>query len=134
MSRLLIAEFDSADKALAAMRGLADAGINRESIDTYPSLERNTLREPKSDQRVAGAETPLSTNGPLGHLQSIVAKLFGAGNPDDQTLSSSEPTQERTGKHPAFLSVHLDLPGMDVPGLTRVMTDAGALRVAQHEM
>ena len=83
---------------------------------------------------MTGAKTPVSPNGPLGHLQAVIAKVFGVGKPDDNALSSSETTAELTGKSPAFLSIHMDGKESSMPRLTGLLTDAGALRVAEHVM
>jgi len=134
MARILVAEFDSRDQASLAVQKLIDTGVPKGHIDSYPSLDEHTPREPDKSERVKGAETPVSSNGPLGHLQAVIAKVFGVGKPDDPALSSSEPTAELTGKSPAFLSVHMDGIESRLTQLGSLLTDAGALRVAEHEM
>ena len=134
MSLILVAEFGSRDVALAAVDQLERAGVAPSRIDSYPSLAVTQIKEPAHSDKVEGAETPLSTNGPLGHLQAIIAKVFGGGKPDANTLSQSEPTHERTGKEPIFLSVHMEGEAERMHAVETTLSEAGALRVAQHDM
>ena len=134
MSLILVAEFDSREAALAAVAKLEDAGVARNRIDSYPGLDPAQPKEPASAEKVAGAETPLSTNGPLGHLQAIVAKVFGSGKPDGNAMSGSEPTSERTGKEPVFLSVHMEGNTERITAVEATLSESGASRVARHDM
>lgn len=133
MSLILVAEFDNEASARSALQHLTMAGVEKSRIDAYPSLETTKVKEPAHEEKVQGAETPLSTNGPLGHLQAIVAKVFGAGRPDTDNVSESEPTTELTGKKPVFLSIHMDGHFEQTPTLEILLNDAGAVRVAQHD-
>ena len=134
MSLVIVAEFDTQDTARAAVARLESEGVARDRIDSYPSLNVNQVKEPAPGEKVAGAETPLSTNGPLGHLQAIVAKVFGVGNPDENAMSESEPTHELTGKKPVFLSIHMEGEIARVAAVETMLSEAGASRVAQHDM
>ena len=132
MSEKVIGEFDSEEAARAAIARLGQLGIRLNSIETYPSLVEPSITEPSSADRVKGAETPVSGDGPLGHLGAIIVKLFHIAQPDATERGGLEPTRELNTKTPVFVSVHLGETSIDVSSVELALDGAGASRVARH--
>lgn len=132
MPAALVADFDNRSKALDAVQRLIQAGIPQNHIDTYPSLENHAPRMPSAGEKVQGAETEMSSNGPLGHLQSILAKLFGVETSKPETQGASEPTSEPFSHESVYMAI--DIAGLSIgaEAVRGLLTDAGAIRVDEH--
>ncbi|WP_347555656.1 hypothetical protein [Robbsia sp. KACC 23696] len=133
MTKIVIGEFDSEVEAKAAINKLVAADVSMAKIDTYPSLTTPEKKDPKLSEKVQGAETPMSKDGPLGHFGAIVAKLFHAEDHSEAVSGGSEPTRERTNKTPIFLSVRVDATEGEIEKLELILEGAGASRVAHHD-
>lgn len=132
MPASIIADFDDRTKALDAMDRLIQAGVPRGHVETYPTLDTPHPTMPTEGEKVHGAKTDISTNGPLGHLQSLLAGLFGGEQSQPQTPGTSEPTHEPSSHQSVYMAIALDDLVMSVDTLRTVLTAAGAIRIDEH--
>ncbi|MGI4860143.1 MAG: hypothetical protein ACRYHA_25095 [Janthinobacterium lividum] len=132
MPAALVADFDNRSKALDAVQRLVQAGIPREHIDTYPSLENRMPEMPSAGEKVQGAETEMSSNGPLGHLQSLLAKLFGVETSKPQTQGGSEPTSEPFSHESVYMAIGIEGLSISADTVRGLLTGAGAIRIDDH--
>ncbi len=134
MALTLVADFDSKEKATLAIENLVVAGIPRDHIDSYPSLAPTAVSEPSAGEGVKGAETRVSSEGPLGHLQALLAKLFDVGKPDSPVSGGSEPTLEEAENEYVFLAVEATGDPASADAVRSVLEKAGASRVGVHTL
>lgn len=132
MPTVLVADFDNTTKARDAIRRLVQAGIPDSHIDTYPSVKTPPVVMPGERERVKGAETEMSSNGPLGHLQSLLAKLFGVEKSAPQTPSTSEPTREPFAHESVYMAIGLEGLSAGAETVRTLLSEAGAVRVDEH--
>ncbi|MGI4857087.1 MAG: hypothetical protein ACRYHA_09290 [Janthinobacterium lividum] len=132
MPAALVADFNNRSKALDAVHRLTEAGVPRSHIDTYPSLEERVPVAPAEGEKVHGAETEISSNGPLGHLQSLLARLFGVETSKPQTQGAAEPTSEPFAHESVYMAIAIEGLSTSAETVRGLLAGAGAIRIDEH--
>ncbi|MGI4814270.1 MAG: hypothetical protein ACRYG5_07510 [Janthinobacterium lividum] len=91
MTQTIVGVFDSPSQAAVAAESLVQAGISREGIDSHAT---DADVDPVPGNLAVGTEVAsqneMTSEGPMGHVQSFFAKLFGVGHDATQVRHFQE--------------------------------------------